>query len=164
MLWFEYLLNWNIEFGALWVHQSYKANFMISLCVKTSLQRRKISFLRYSLPWQQNKHTWLAEMKGLIDIHNISKYHFLGISWSKDINFLMSSIIMQKLPDFLSYWIPHPFQISAHFTKKATDSALISWIFINFNKRTLKKSMMALVPPIGTKNPILGVLAHGLTA
>ena len=72
---------------------------------------------------------------------------------------------MQKLPDFLSYWIPQPLQISAHFTKKATDSALISWIFINFNtERTFKKSMIALVPPIGTKNRILGVLAHGLTA
>ena len=29
----------------------------------------------------------------------ISKYHLLQMSWSKDINFLMSSI-MQKLPDF----------------------------------------------------------------
>ena len=109
MLWFEFLLNWNTEFGALWVHQSYKANFMISLSVKTSTQRRKIPFIRYSLPWQRSKHTSLAGKKGIIDVHNISKNHFVRISWDKNINFLMSSI-MQKYPDFLSYWIPIPFK------------------------------------------------------
>ena len=67
-----------------------------------------------------------------------------------------------RMPDFLSNWSPHPRQFSRHFTKKATDSVLISWIFVNLNNCRLKKSIIALVPPFGTKNPILGVLAHGL--
>ena len=133
----------------------------ISLCVETSIQRRKFSFLRYSLPWQRDKHTRLPRKKSLIDVHNISKYHFLQISWSKDINFLMLSI-QQDCKIFSSNWRPGRLQFSGHFTKKATDSALISLIFVNFNKCRLKKSMVALVPPIGTKNPIFGVSAHGL--
>ena len=67
-----------------------------------------------------------------------------------------------RLPDFFPFWRPHPRQFSGHFTKIATDSALISWIFLNFDKCRLKNSIIALVPPIGTKKPNFGVLAHGL--
>ena len=59
-----------------------------------------VAVLRYSLQWQRNKHTRDPGKKSLIDIHNISKYHFLQISWSKDINFSMLSHDYARLPDF----------------------------------------------------------------
>ena len=68
---------------------------------------KKLSFLRHSLLWQQNKQTQLPGKKSLIDILNISKYHFLQTSWSKDINFSMLSI-KQDCQFFLSHWSPHP--------------------------------------------------------
>ena len=68
-----------------------------------------------------------------------------------------------KIARFFPFWRPHPRQFSGHITKIATDSALISWIFLNFDKFRLKNSIIILVPPIGTKIPILGVLAHGLS-
>ena len=64
---------------------------------------KKLSFLRHSLPWQQNEQTQLPRKKSLIDILNISKYHFLQTSWSKDINFLMLSIKQDCQFFFLSY-------------------------------------------------------------
>ena len=57
-------------------------------CVEPSIQSQKLSFLRYSFPLQRNKHLRL-----LIDIHNISKYRSLGISWTKDTIFLMLNIV-----------------------------------------------------------------------
>ena len=158
-------------------HTKYSANIAMGLyrgkypvskrfryAWKQASSGKKLSFLRHSLPWQQNKQTQLPGKKSLIDILNISKYHYLQTSWSKDINFLMLSI--KQDCQFFFYptaWSPHPNQFSGHFTKKATDSALISWIFVYHNKCRLKKFMLALVPPIGTKNPILGVSAHGLS-
>ena len=107
---FEYLLYWNMEFGEeLSMFQNKLHDFPR---VDTSMQRQKLSFLRHSLPWQRNKHTRLSREKILIDIHNISKYHFLRISWSKDIRY---KIAMQF---FLPYRRPHPRQFSCHFTKK----------------------------------------------
>ena len=67
--------------------------------------------------------------------------------------------IEQDCKFFSSNWRPGRLQFSGHFTKKATNSALISLIFANFNKCRLKK----IYGSAGTKNPILGVSAHGLT-
>ena len=55
--------------------------------------------------------------KGGTDIHNISKYHFLRISWSKYISFLMLST-KQDCQIFLSNWRPRSRQFSGHFIKK----------------------------------------------
>ena len=121
-----------------------------------------MSFLRYSLPWQLKKHSRLPGKKSLIDKHNISKYHFRRISSrSKDMKFLMSSI-KQDCQTFFPTGVPAPINFQVISPKKAIDSALISWLFVNFNKGRLKKSMVALPPPIDTKHPILGFLAHGL--
>lgn len=132
---------------------------MISLCMKTSIQRQKMPFLRYSLPWQRNKHIRLPGKKGLIDALNISKYHFLQTSWSKDIDVKHYAKIARF---FILLETPAP-QFSGHFTKRATNSPFI-YLLIYFNKCRFKKSMLALVPPKGKKKnkPILGVLAHGL--
>ena len=67
--------------------------------------------------------------------------------------------IWQDCQIFYPTGIPTPDpQFSRHFTKKGTDSALISWIFVNVNDCRLKKSMIALVPPIGTKKLCFGGL------
>ena len=103
-----YIETWNLGKN----YQCFKTSFMISLGWTQACKGKKLSFLRYSLPWQRNKHTRLSRKKILIDIHNISKYHFLRISWSKDIRY---KIAMQF---FLPYRRPHPRQFSGHFTKK----------------------------------------------
>lgn len=153
-LWLDYLLKWN-RIWAIMSTSKLESKLHDLAMRKKNIQRRKIPFLRYSLPLKRNKHMWLAGNKGLIDIHNMSKYHFLRMSWSKEIMFLISSI-MQKLPDFLSYWIPHPLQILSHFTRKATDSALISWTFIKFNKGRLKKIHDSTGPSNWYKKTFLG--------
>ena len=108
-------------------------------------------------------HTRLSRKKILIDIHNVSKHHFLRKSWTNDINFFNVEHYA-RWPDALSYWRPHPGKFSGHFTKTLPIQHWYHGFFVNFNKRGLKNSMRALVPPTGTKNHILGVLAHGLTA
>ena len=146
-----------MEFGALYCYQIFKKSFMISLCVNTSIKRQNLSFPRYSLPWQRNKHTPLSGKKSLIDIHNISKYIMVQIS-----NFFSCSAVC-KIAISPTGDRPHPRQFSGHFTKKSYRISVDIMDFLKLQSECrLKISMIALVPPIGTETPILGVLAHGL--
>ena len=61
-------------------------------------------------------HTTSRE-ESIVDIHNISKYHFLRISWSEDINFLMLTI-KQDCQIFYPTGVPTPINFQVISPKK----------------------------------------------